>query len=91
MNQLIADSDTCVLDATLIVLMAAAEILAQQKSEAAQLKLQKANTYKRMMIARLGAQQRQMKSLSRDGGDMQFDDQRRLTPWLDYVPMYGGP
>jgi len=32
-----------------------------------------------------------MRSLSRDGGDMQYDDLRRLTPWLDYIPMYGGP
>ena len=91
LNQLIADTDTCVLDATLIVLMAAAEILAQQKNEAATMKLQKAQAYKRMMVARLGAQQRQMRSLSRDGGDMQYDDLRRLTPWLDYIPMYGGP
>jgi len=91
LNQLVADTDVAVLDATLLVLMAAAEILAQQKSEAASLKLQKAQAYKRMMIARLGAQQRGIRSLSRDGGDMQFDDYKRLTPWLDYIPMYGGP
>jgi hypothetical protein len=90
LNNLVADTDTCVLDATLIVLFAAAEILAQQKSEAASLKLQKAQGYKRMMVARMGAQQRQMRSLSVDGGNMQIDDQRRLTPWLDYIPMFGG-
>jgi hypothetical protein len=91
LNDFIADTDVCVLDATLLVMMAAAEILLQQKNEAAQMKLQKATAYKRMLVARVGAQQRQMRSLSRDGGDMQFDDLRRLTPWLDFIPMYGGP
>ena len=70
LNPLIEDTDTCVIDATLVVLFAAAEILAMQKSESASLKLQKANQYRRMLIARLGAQQRNMKSLSKDGGHM---------------------
>lgn len=91
LNELVEDSDVCVLDATLLVLFAAAEILAQQKSEAASLKLQKAQAYRRMLVARLGAQQRGMRSLSRDGGEMQYNDHRRLTPYLDYIPMYGGP
>ena len=89
LNSLIEDTDTCVIDATLVVLFAAAEILAQQKSESASLKLQKANQYRRMLIARLGAQQRSMKSLSRDGGHMgSLNDGRRLTPYLDFIPAY---
>ena len=70
LNPLVEDTDVCVIDATLIVLIAAAEILAVQKSEGASMKLQKANPYRRMLIARLGAQQRNMKSLSKDGGHM---------------------
>jgi hypothetical protein len=89
LNALIEDDDTCVIDATLVVLFAAAEILAMQKSESASLKLQKANQYRRMLIARLGTQQRGMKSLSRDGGVMgSLADGRRLTPYLDFVPAY---
>ena len=88
-NTLVEDTDTCVIDATLVVLFAAAEILAMQKSESASLKLQKANQYRRMLIARLGAQQRSMKSLSKDGGHMGgLADGRRLTPYLDFIPAY---
>jgi hypothetical protein len=87
LNPLIADTDTCIIDATLIVLMAAAEILAVQKSEGAAMKLQKANTYRRMLVSRLGAQQRSMRSLSMDGGHMgALADGRRLTPYLDFIP-----
>jgi hypothetical protein len=90
LNPLIEDTDICVIDATLIVLFAAAEVLAQQKSESASLKLQKANQYRRMLIARLGAQQRNMRSLSKDGGFMgPVGDGRRLTPYLDFIPAQG--
>jgi hypothetical protein len=89
LNPLIEDTDTCVIDATLIVLMAAAEILAVQKSEGAAMKLQKANAYRRMLIARLGAQQRNMRSLSADGGMMgSIHGYDRLTPYLDFIPPY---
>ena len=89
LNPLLEDTDTCVIDATLVVMMAAAELLAGMKSESASLKLQKANQYRRMLIARLGAQQRSMKSLSRDGGHMgALSDGRRLTPYLDFIPAY---
>jgi len=84
------DTDVCSIDASLIVLFAAAEILAVQKSEGAALKLQKANEYKRMLIARLGAAQRNMKSLSKWGGNISpLDADRRLTPYLDFIPAYG--
>ena len=90
LNALIEDDDVCVIDAALIVMFAASEILAVQKSEGASLKLQKANQYRRMLIARLGAQQRNMKSLSKDGGHMgSISDGRRLTPYLDFIPAYG--
>jgi hypothetical protein len=89
LNSLVNDTDTCIVDATLVVLFAAAEILAVQKSEGAAIKLQKANQYRRMLIARLGAQQRGMKSLSKDGGHMGgLADGRRLTPYLDFIPAY---
>lgn len=89
LNPLIEDTDICVIDATLIILMAAAEILAVQKSEGAAMKLQKANGYRRMLIARLGAQQRNMKSLSKDGGHIgPIHDGRRLVPYLDFIPPY---
>ena len=89
LNALIEDTDVCVIDAALIVMFAASEILAVQKSEGASLKLQKANQYRRMLIARLGAQQRNMKSLSKDGGHMgSISDGRRLTPYLDFIPAY---
>jgi hypothetical protein len=89
LNTLIEDTDTCVIDAGLIVLFSAAEILANQKSEGASIKLQKANQYRRMLIARLGAQQRSMKSLSKDGGHMgPLNDGRHLTPYLDFIPAY---
>jgi hypothetical protein len=88
-NKLVQDTDVCVIDATLIVLMAAAEILAEQKSEGASMKLQKANAYRRMLVARLGAQQRNMRSLSKDGGNLgPLADGRRLTPYLDFIPPY---
>jgi len=91
LNPLVADSDTCVIDGTLLVLMAAAEILAVQKSEGAAMKLQKANAYRRLLVSRLGAQQRPMRSLSRDGGYMGpvHDDQRKLTPYIDFIPAQG--
>jgi len=87
LNPLAVDTDTCVIDATLIVLMAAAEILSVQKSEGAAIKLQKANAYRRMLVSRLGAQQRSMRSLSRDGGHMgALGDTRGPTPYIDYSP-----
>jgi hypothetical protein len=89
LNPLIEDTDVCVLDAMLIVLFASAEILAVQKSEGAAIKLQKANQYKRMLVARLGAQQRNMRSLSKDGGHIgPLADGRHLTPYLDFIPAY---
>jgi len=57
-NALVADADVAVLDDTLIVLFAAAEILAQQKNEGASIKLQKANQYLRRLLANQSADKR---------------------------------
>lgn len=67
-NQLVADTDIAVLDSTLIVLFAAAEILAAQKAENAGLKLQKAQQYLRRLLANQGADKRKITVLG--GGSM---------------------
>lgn len=62
-NPLINDTDVAVLDDKLIVLFSAAEILAQQKSEGATLKLQKANQYLRRLLANQGGDKRRIRVL----------------------------
>jgi hypothetical protein len=57
-NPLLADTDICVLDSTLIALYCAAEILANQKAENATLKLQKAQQYLRRLTANQGSDKR---------------------------------
>lgn len=83
LNPLIADTDRCVLDSTLIVLFAAAEILTNQKSEGASAKNQKAQQYLRRLLANQGANKRKMYQLSATGGST---SRTRATPWLDYIP-----
>ena len=90
LNPLVNDEDTCVLDSNLIVLFAAAELLANQKSEGAALKLQKAQQYQRKLMTQLGSVKRRMRSLSHDGGTMGAPGSSpRATPYLDYIPMNG--
>lgn len=80
-NALVADSDVAVLDDTLIVLFAAAEILAEQKSERAALKLQKANQHLRMLMAAQSAQKRDIPVLGgADMTPMQSSGQRFRVP-----------
>lgn len=67
-NSLVGDTDIAVLDSTLIVLFAAAEILAAQKAENASLKLQKAQQYLRRLLANQGADKRKITVLG--GGSM---------------------
>lgn len=87
-NPLVDDSDTCVIDSTLIVLFAAAEILANQESEGAGIKLQKAQQYQRKLMTNLGATKRKMRSLSFEGGTMGPPGRGQpLTPYIDYIPM----
>lgn len=52
---LVDDADTCTLDATLIVLHVAADILARQKAEDAQVKLAQAGKHLRNIVRRQGA------------------------------------
>jgi hypothetical protein len=87
LSPLIADTDTCIIDSKAIVLFAAAEMLATQKSEAAPMKLQKAQNYLRKLLADQGADKRtnyNMGGVYRGGNDP--DKSRRLIPFIDYIP-----
>jgi len=87
LNPLIADTDSCIIDSKCIVLFAAAEMLATQKSEAAPMKLTKAQNYLRKLLADQGGDKRQnynMGGAYRYGNDP--DKGRRMVPWIDYVP-----
>jgi hypothetical protein len=85
-NPLVNDDDKCVIDSQLLVLFAAAEVLANQKSEGAQMKLTKAQLYLRRLLANQGADKRVNYNM---GGSQRFGndpDKARLTPYIDYVP-----
>lgn len=87
-NPLVNDSDICILDSKAIVLFAAAEILATQKAEAAQLKLQKAQNFLRKILSNQGADKRRNYNMGgkfRDGylGARPY---RLYTPGIDYIP-----
>lgn len=87
LSPLIADNDTCIIDSKAIILFAAAEMLATQKSEAAPMKLQKAQNYLRRLLADQGADKRQnynMGGVYRGGHDP--DKGRRMIPYIDYIP-----
>ena len=87
LSPLIADDDTCIIDSKAIILFAAAEMLATQKSEAAPMKLQKAQNYLRKLLADQGADKRQNYNMGgsyRGGNDP--DKVRRLIPYIDYIP-----
>jgi hypothetical protein len=86
-NPLVADSDFCVIDSKAIVLFAAAEMLAVQKSEGAPIKLTKAQNYLRKLLQDQGADKRQNYNMGgnhRGGNDP--DKMRRRVPYIDYVP-----
>jgi hypothetical protein len=87
LNPLVADSDTCIIDSKAIVLFAAAEVLAVQKSEGAAMKLTKAQNYLRRLLADQGADKRQNYNM---GGSRRFghdpDKGGRRVPYLDYIP-----
>lgn len=87
LSPLIADNDKCILDSKAIVLFAAAELLAVQKSEGAPMKLTKAQNYLRRLLADQGADKRtnyNMGGAYRGGIDP--DKGRRLVPYIDYIP-----
>lgn len=86
-NPLVADTDKCQLDDTAIVLFVAAEILANQKSEGAQVKLTKAQNHLHQLRKNQFADKRRNYNM---GGSQRFgndpDKIRRLIPYLDYIP-----
>jgi hypothetical protein len=84
LNPLKVDADKCMIDSTAIVLTAASEMLGQQKSEVAAMKGQKAQAYIRRLLAKLGANKREVRSLG--AGNYQTPGP---TPYIDYVPMGG--
>lgn len=86
LNPLVSDADKCVIDSTLIVLYAAAELLASAKSEAASLKLQKAQQYQRKLMTNLGSVKRRTRSLSAYGGSTTTGIYAGARPWIDYIP-----
>lgn len=77
---LMLDSDRCTLDSTVIVLMAAGELLARQKSDDAQIKIEKAAQLLRHMKARQSSSKQSPYVLN--GGLRQ----PRLRPGIDYMP-----
>jgi hypothetical protein len=87
LNPLIADTDTCIIDSKAIVLFAAAEMLAVQKSEGAPMKLQKAQNYLRRLLSDQGADKRTNYNM---GGNYRFgndpDKGRHAVPYIDYIP-----
>jgi hypothetical protein len=87
LSPLIAPTDSCILDSKAIVLFAAAEVLATQKSEAAPMKLTKAQNYLRRLLSDQGADKRDnynMGGIQRGGFDP--DKSARRVPYLDYIP-----
>jgi hypothetical protein len=87
LSPLIADDDKCIIDSKAIILFAAAEMLATQKSEAAPMKLQKAQNYLRKLLADQGADKRTNYNMggSYQGGN-DPDKARRRIPYIDYIP-----
>jgi len=86
LRPLAADGDKCIIDSKAIVLFAAAEVLAAQKSEAAPMKLQKAQNHLRRLLQDQGADKRwnyNMGGNHRGGVD---PDRRRAVPYIDYIP-----
>lgn len=87
-NPLVADDDICVLDSKAIVLFAAAEILAVQKQEAAQLKLAKAQNFLRKLLSNSGADKRRNYNMggSYRAGYLGARPYGHWVPGLDYIP-----
>lgn len=92
-NPLVSDTDVCVIDSKAIVLFAAAEILAVQKVEAAQLKLKKAQDYLRRLLQNSGADKRTSYNMGGSRSNAIRPDHfggRALrygsVPGIDYIP-----
>ena len=83
LGSLIADSETCTLDSNLIVLHAAAELLARQKSEDAPLKAELARKHLTKLLSNQGAQKRRPWVMGGGG------DAPKGRPGIDYISMRG--
>jgi hypothetical protein len=86
LNPLVADTDTTTLDSTLIALFCAAEYLATQKNEGAQVKLTKAQNYLRRLLSNGEAIKARVSNM---GGNKRYGvdpDRRRMIPYMDYIP-----
>lgn len=86
-NDLSTDYAECVIDSKAIVLFAAAEILAVQKSESAALKLTKAQNYLRKLLVNQGADKRTSYNM---GGNHRIDHLAVRpyagVPGIGYIP-----
>lgn len=86
-TDLITDGSMCIIDSKAIVLFAAAEILATQKSESAALKLTKAQNYLRKLLINSGADKRGNFNM---GGGQRVDHLAVRpyagVPGIDYIP-----
>jgi hypothetical protein len=82
LNPFIAETDNCTLDATVIILFAAAELLARAKAEDAPSKQQKAQRHLTKLLGAKISQKRKVSTLG--GGSRNWS--RALTPGIDYIP-----
>jgi hypothetical protein len=89
-TDLIADGDVCCIDSMIIVLFAAAEILATQKSEAAPFKLTKAQQELRRLLQNTGADKRASYTMGGSYGRVDHLAARPYgngaVPGIDYIP-----
>jgi hypothetical protein len=83
LGAMVDDSDVCTLDSNLIVLHAAAELLARQKSEDASLKAELARKHLTKLLSNQGAQKRRPWVMGGSGGGS------APRPGIDYIPTRG--
>lgn len=83
LNNMIADTDFCTLDPTLITLFVASELLARAKAEDAPSKLQKAQRHLQKLLAnRVSAKHK----VSTFGASRGAYDRAGPRPFLDFIP-----
>jgi hypothetical protein len=79
----LVDSDLSTLDATLLALFVAAELLARAKSEDAPMKLQKAQKYALSLLSNSTTAKRKVSTL---GTQAPSNKGAQATPYIDYIP-----
>lgn len=90
-TNLVADSDKCIIDSKAIILFAAAEILANGKSEGAPFKLTKAQQYLRRLLQNSGTDKRASYTMGSSGNTRRVDH-LGVRPYsnarsgIDYIP-----